>query len=205
MIIAIPKETQPSEKRVAISPDNVAAFAKLGYEVVIEKGAGEEANLPDSAYEEAGARIASDASEVWSSGDLVLKVTPPSMEEADKVKEGSTVISFVYPARNEELLSKLGDRKINLLAMDCVPRISRAQSMDALSSMANVAGYRAVVEASHVFGRFFTGQITAAGKVPPAKVLIIGAGVAGWLRSGPPVTWEPLSVPLIPVPPLRKK
>jgi len=179
MIIAIPKETQPSEKRVAISPDNVAAFAKLGYEVLIEKGAGEEANLPDSAYEQAGARIASDASEVWSSGDLVLKVTPPSMEEADKVKEGSTVISFVYPARNEELLSKLGDRKINLLAMDCVPRISRAQSMDALSSMANVAGYRAVVEASHVFGRFFTGQITAAGKVPPAKVLIIGAGVAG--------------------------
>lgn len=184
MIIAIPKETQPSEKRVAISPDNVAAFAKLGYEVVIEKGAGEEANLPDSAYEEAGAKIASDASEVWSSGDLVLKVTPPSMEEADNVKEGSTVISFVYPARNEELLSKLGDRKINLLAMDCVPRISRAQSMDALSSMANVAGYRAVVEASHVFGRFFTGQITAAGKVPPAKVLIIGAGVAGLAAIG---------------------
>ena len=184
MIIAIPKETQPSEKRVAISPDNVAAFAKLGYEVMIEKGAGEEANLPDSAYEEAGAKIASDASDIWSSGDLVLKITPPSMEEADKVKEGSTVISFVYPARNEELLSKLGDRKINLLAMDCVPRISRAQSMDALSSMANVAGYRAVVEASHVFGRFFTGQITAAGKVPPAKVLIIGAGVAGLAAIG---------------------
>ena len=162
MIIAIPKETQPSEKRVAIAPDNVAAFAKLGYEVLIEKGAGEAANLADSAYEDAGARIAADAAEVWES-DLILKVTPPSMEEAGGIREGATLISFVYPARNEELLQKLAERKINLLAMDCVPRISRAQSMDALSSMANVAGYRAVVEASHVFGRFFTGQITAAG------------------------------------------
>jgi NAD(P) transhydrogenase subunit alpha len=183
MIIAIPKETQPSEKRVAIAPDNVAAFAKLGYEVLIEKGAGEAANLADSAYEDAGARTTKDASEVWRS-ELILKVTPPSMEEAEGICEGSTLISFVYPARNEELLTKLGERKINLLAMDCVPRISRAQSMDALSSMANVAGYRAVVEASHVFGRFFTGQITAAGKVPPAKVLIIGAGVAGLAAIG---------------------
>ena len=183
MIIAIPKETQPSEKRVAIAPDNVAAFAKLGYEVLIEKGAGEAANLADSAYEDAGARITVDASEVWR-GDLILKVTPPSAEEAEGIREGATLISFVYPARNEELIQKLADRKINLLAMDCVPRISRAQSMDALSSMANVAGYRAVVEASHVFGRFFTGQITAAGKVPPAKVLIIGAGVAGLAAIG---------------------
>jgi len=183
MIIAIPKETQPSEKRVAIAPDNVAAFAKLGYEVLIERGAGEAANLADSAYEDAGARITVDASEVWR-GDLILKVTPPSMEEAEGIREGATLISFVYPARNEELIQKLADRKINLLAMDCVPRISRAQSMDALSSMANVAGYRAVVEASHVFGRFFTGQITAAGKVPPAKVLIIGAGVAGLAAIG---------------------
>jgi NAD(P) transhydrogenase subunit alpha len=183
MIIAIPKETQPSEKRVAIAPDNVAAFAKLGYEVLIEKGAGEAANLGDSAYEDAGARIAADTAEVWKS-DLILKVTPPSMEEAEGIREGATLISFVYPARNEELIQKLADRKINLLAMDCVPRISRAQSMDALSSMANVAGYRAVVEASHVFGRFFTGQITAAGKVPPAKVLIIGAGVAGLAAIG---------------------
>jgi len=183
MIIAIPKETQPSEKRVAIAPDNVAAFAKLGYEVLIERGAGEAANLADSAYEDAGARITVDASEVWR-GDLILKVTPPSMEEAEGIRDGATLISFVYPARNEELIQKLADRKINLLAMDCVPRISRAQSMDALSSMANVAGYRAVVEASHVFGRFFTGQITAAGKVPPAKVLIIGAGVAGLAAIG---------------------
>jgi NAD(P) transhydrogenase subunit alpha len=184
MIIAVPKETQPSEKRVAIAPENVAAFAKLGYEVVIEKGAGENANLPDSAYENAGARISASTEEVWSVADILLKVTPPSLDEAMKVREGSTLVSFVYPGRNEELLDKLGERKINLLAMDCVPRISRAQSMDALSSMANVAGYRAVVEASHVFGRFFTGQITAAGKVPPAKVLIIGAGVAGLAAIG---------------------
>lgn len=184
MIISIPKETQASEKRVAIAPDNIAAFAKLGYEVVIEQEAGENANLSNSAYEEAGARIVDDANTVWSQGDLVLKVTPPSIEEAGMIKEGATLICFVYPARNEELLQKLGERKINLLAMDCVPRISRAQSMDALSSMANVAGYRAVVEASHVFGRFFTGQITAAGKVPPAKVLIIGAGVAGLAAIG---------------------
>ena len=184
MIISIPKETQASEKRVAIAPDNIAAFAKLGYEVVIEQEAGENANLSNSAYEEAGARILDDANTVWSQGDLVLKVTPPSIEEAGMIKEGATLICFVYPARNEELLQKLGERKINLLAMDCVPRISRAQSMDALSSMANVAGYRAVVEASHVFGRFFTGQITAAGKVPPAKVLIIGAGVAGLAAIG---------------------
>ena len=183
MIIAIPKETQPSEKRVAIAPDNVAAFVKLGYEVVIEKGAGEQANFSDSSYEAVGARIAGDPSEVWN-GELILKVTPPSVEEAERIREGVTLISFVYPARNEELLEKLSGRKINLLAMDCVPRISRAQSMDALSSMANVAGYRAVVEASHVFGRFFTGQITAAGKVPPAKVLIIGAGVAGLAAIG---------------------
>ena len=171
-------------KRVAIAPDNVGAFAKLGYEVIIEKGAGEQANLADSAFMDAGARIVDDAAAIWSESDLVLKVTPPSMDEAGIVKEGSTLISFVYPARNEDLLNKLGERKINHLAMDCVPRISRAQSMDALSSMANVAGYRAVVEASHVFGRFFTGQITAAGKVPPAKVLIIGAGVAGLAAIG---------------------
>ena len=147
MIISIPKETQASEKRVAIAPDNISAFAKLGYEVVIEQGAGENANLSNSAYKEAGARIVDDVTTVWSQGDIVLKVTPPSLEEVGMIKEGATLISFVYPARNEELLKKLGERKINLLAMDCVPRISRAQSMDALSSMANVAGYRAVVEA----------------------------------------------------------
>ena len=131
-----------------------------------------------------GASIIDDKEIVWSSGNLILKVNPPSIEEANLIREGSTLICFVYPARNEELIKVLAERKINLLAMDCVPRISRAQSMDALSSMANVAGYRAVVEASHEFGRFFTGQITAAGKVPPAKILVIGAGVAGLAAIG---------------------
>lgn len=184
MNLSIPKESLPSEKRVAISPDNVAAFVKLGYEVRIECGAGELSNFPDSAFEEAGARIIEGKEELWSQADLLVKLNPPSMEEATLVREGSNLISFAYPARNEELLKVLGERKINFLAMDCVPRISRAQSMDALSSMANVAGYRAVVESSHAFGRFFTGQITAAGKVPPAKVLIIGAGVAGLAAIG---------------------
>ena len=184
MNLSIPKESLPSEKRVAISPDNVAAFVKLGYEVCVECGAGELSNFPDSAFEKAGAQIIESKEQLWSKADLLVKLNPPSMEEAALVREGSNLISFAYPARNEELLKVLGERKINFLAMDCVPRISRAQSMDALSSMANVAGYRAVVESSHEFGRFFTGQITAAGKVPPAKVLIIGAGVAGLAAIG---------------------
>ena len=184
MNLSIPKESLPSEKRVAISPDNVASFVKLGYEVRIESGAGELSNFTDSAFEEAGARIIETKEELWNQADLLVKLNPPSLEEAKLVREDSNLISFAYPARNEELLEALGQRKINFLAMDCVPRISRAQSMDALSSMANVAGYRAVVESSHEFGRFFTGQITAAGKVPPAKVLIIGAGVAGLAAIG---------------------
>ena len=184
MNLSIPKESLPSEKRVAISPDNVASFVKLGYEVRIESGAGELSNFTDSAFEEAGARIIETKEELWNQADLLVKLNPPSLEEAKLVREGSNLISFAYPARNRELLEALGQRKINFLAMDCVPRISRAQSMDALSSMANVAGYRAVVESSHEFGRFFTGQITAAGKVPPAKVLIIGAGVAGLAAIG---------------------
>jgi NAD(P) transhydrogenase subunit alpha len=184
MNVTIPKETQASEKRVAISPDNVAAFAKLGYDVRVEAGAGESANFPDSTYESAGATIVGDSTEIWGQADLLLKLNPPTMEEVSMIREGATLISFAYPARNEDLLKALGERKVNFLGMDCVPRISRAQSMDALSSMANVAGYRAVVEASHRFGRFFAGQITAAGKVPPAKILIIGAGVAGLAAIG---------------------
>ena len=184
MKLCIPKETHAAEKRVAISPDNVAAFAKLGYEVRVESGAGESAHFPDSTYESAGATIVSDTTEIWGQADLLLKLNPPTLEEASLIREGATLISFAYPARNEDLLKALGDRKITFLGMDCVPRISRAQSMDALSSMANVAGYRAVVEASHRFGRFFTGQITAAGKVPPAKILVIGAGVAGLAAIG---------------------
>ncbi len=184
MNVSIPKESDPSEKRVAISPDNVAAFAKLGYDVRVESGAGDTANFPDSAYQSAGATIVSDTTEIWSRADLLLKLNPPTIEEASMIREGASLISFAYPSRNEDLLKALGEKKINFLGMDCVPRISRAQSMDALSSMANVAGYRAVVEASHRFGRFFTGQITAAGKVPPAKILVIGAGVAGLAAIG---------------------
>ena len=179
MIIGIPKETFPGERRVAVAPENVQKFRKLGYEVVVEASAGSEARLPDVSYEEAGASVLHEATEVWAKADLVMKIRPPSEEEVSLLKEGATLISFIQPAQNEELVKSLAERKVNAIAMDCVPRISRAQSMDALSSMANVAGYRAMVEAAHEFGRFFTGQITAAGKVPPAKVLVIGAGVAG--------------------------
>jgi NAD(P) transhydrogenase subunit alpha len=184
MKLSVPREFLPTEKRVAISPENLPAFIKLGYEVSIQTGAGELASFTDDNFEKAGATIISDSSSLLGEADLVLKINPPTIEEIPLLKEGSTLISFANPARNVELLKSLGERKINWLAMDCVPRISRAQSMDALSSMANVAGYRAVVEASHAFGRFFTGQITAAGKVPPAKVLVIGAGVAGLAAIG---------------------
>ena len=184
MIIGIPKETFPGERRVAVAPENVEKFRGLGYEVLVEAGAGSEARLPDVSYEEAGAKVLGEAKEVWATADLVLKIRPPSDEEVSLLKEGATLISFIQPAQNEELVKSLAERKVNVIAMDCVPRISRAQSMDALSSMANVAGYRAMVEAAHEFGRFFTGQITAAGKVPPAKVLVIGAGVAGLAAIG---------------------
>ena len=184
MIIVIPKESISDERRVAIAPQNIASFIKLGYDVNVEVGAGGFAQMPDELYESQGASIIDGKESVWSSGDLILKVNPPTVEEAMLIKEGACLICFVYPSRNETLLKALAERKITLLAMDCVPRISRAQSMDALSSMANVAGYRAVVEASHEFGRFFTGQITAAGKVPPAKILVIGAGVAGLAAIG---------------------
>lgn len=184
MKLSVPKELLPTEKRVAISPDNIHALKKLGYQVSVQSGAGEQANFTDINFEKVGANLVDDPSKLLGDADLVLKINPPTTEEVSLFKEGATLISFAYPARNEELLKSLGAQKINWLAMDCVPRISRAQSMDALSSMANVAGYRAVVEASHAFGRFFTGQITAAGKVPPAKVLVIGAGVAGLAAIG---------------------
>jgi len=184
MIIGIPKEIFPGERRVAVAPGNIEKFRKIGYEVLVEANAGSEARLPDVSYEEAGATISGEAKEVWAKADLILKIRPPSEEEISLLKEGVTLISFIQPAQNEELVKSLAERKVNVIAMDCVPRISRAQSMDALSSMANVAGYRAMVEAAHEFGRFFTGQITAAGKVPPAKVLVIGAGVAGLAAIG---------------------
>ncbi|GAB7199032.1 Re/Si-specific NAD(P)(+) transhydrogenase subunit alpha [Dickeya oryzae] len=167
--------SQPRQK-------TVEQLLKLGFEVAIERGAGKPASFEDSAYEQAGAIIL-DTVEIWQS-DILLKVNAPLDEEIEFTRAGSTIISFIWPAQNPALLEKLAARQVTVLAMDAVPRISRAQSMDALSSMANIAGYRAIVEAAHEFGRFFTGQITAAGKVPPAKVMIIGAGVAGLAAIG---------------------
>jgi len=184
MILAVPKEILNREQRVAVTPGNIPTLQKLGYNVHIESGAGVQASISDQAFVDHGAVVVNETEKIWSQADIILKVNPPTLEEAGKIRNGATLICFVYPARNKELLESLSSRGINLLAMDCIPRISRAQSMDALSSMANVAGYRAVVEAAHEFGRFFPGQITAAGKVPPAKILVIGAGVAGLAAIG---------------------
>ncbi|MBB6446192.1 Re/Si-specific NAD(P)(+) transhydrogenase subunit alpha [Bacillus benzoevorans] len=182
MRIGIPKESMTGETRVAATPKTIGQLIKLGFQVAVESKAGEASSFTDELYTSAGAEIVT-AAEVWQS-DLIYKVNSPNEEEIAKIKEGATVVSFLYPAQNPDLVKKLSQKNINVLAMDMVPRISRAQSMDALSSMANIGGYRAVVEASHHFGRFFTGQITAAGKVPPAKVLVIGAGVAGLAAIG---------------------
>nr|MBW4577640.1 Re/Si-specific NAD(P)(+) transhydrogenase subunit alpha [Aphanothece sp. CMT-3BRIN-NPC111] len=190
MKVGIPKEVYPGERRVAATPDTATRLQKLGFEVLIESGAGEFANFPDDAYTQAECKIVPDAQTLWTEADIVLKVRPPDMHpdlnkhETELLREGGTLISFIWPAQNQELLDKLAARKATVLAMDAVPRISRAQKMDALSSMANIAGYRAIVEAANNFGRFFAGQITAAGKVPPAKVMIIGAGVAGLAAIG---------------------
>ncbi len=182
MKIAVVAETSPGETRVAGTPATVRQLAGLGYEVVVEAGAGRHADFPDEAYAEAGARVV-DTAEAWGS-DVVLKVVAPSPEEIGRLADRATVVGLFAPAQNPELLEALARRPITALAMDAVPRISRAQSMDVLSSMANIAGYRAVVEAAHEFGRFFTGQVTAAGKVPPATVLVAGAGVAGLAAIG---------------------
>jgi NAD(P) transhydrogenase subunit alpha len=179
MLVAIPREASPDECRVAATPASVKKIIGLGYEVVVETNAGQRASFPDSQYESTGARITADAAELWSQADVVLTIAPPSPGQLDLMQEDAVLIGFLWPARNKELLARLQRKGITALAMDCVPRISRAQKMDALSSMANIAGYRAVIEAANHFGSFFTGQITAAGKVPPAKVLVIGAGVAG--------------------------
>jgi len=184
MKIGVPREIYADEKRVATTPDVAAQLIKLGYEVAVETGAGAAANFLDGDYQAAGCSIASTADEIWSTSDIVLKVRGPEPSEAEKLKAGQTLVSFLYPAQNADMLKLLTERGVTALAMDSVPRISRAQKMDALSSMANIAGYRAVVEAAQHFGRFFTGQITAAGKVPPAKVLVIGAGVAGLAAIG---------------------
>ncbi|MGE2691918.1 Re/Si-specific NAD(P)(+) transhydrogenase subunit alpha [Mycolicibacterium pulveris] len=179
MLIGIPRESHEGETRVAATPQTVGQLLKLGYSVVVESGAGGASSFADSAYVEAGASIG----DPWSA-DIVLKVNAPTDAEIAAVRDGATLVSLISPALNPELLQKLSARPITVLAMDAVPRISRAQSLDVLSSMANIAGYRAVVEAAHSFGRFFTGQVTAAGKVPPAKVLVVGAGVAGLAAIG---------------------
>ncbi len=185
MKIGIPKEIHSGEQRVATTPAVTEQLIKLGFEVCIETGAGTGANFSDEAYKEAGAKIIKDAKKLWSDSDLILKVRGPEKhptlkkDEVALLPEGGTLISFIWPAQNEDLLKRLAAKKATVLAMDSIPRISRAQKCDALSSMANIAGYRAIVEAAQHFGRFFTGQITAAGKVPPAKVMVIGVGVAG--------------------------
>jgi NAD(P) transhydrogenase subunit alpha len=184
MRVAVPKESTPGERRVAATPESVAKLIKMGFTVAIEDGAGDGAGFAARDYEEAGATIERDPKKLWAESDVVLKVRAPDDAEMSSVREGALVVSFVWPAQNEALLSKYAARKVTGISIDCVPRITRAQKMDALSSMANIAGYRAVVEAANRFGRFFTGQITAAGKVPPATVLVIGAGVAGLAAIG---------------------
>ncbi len=182
--IGIPKEIFPGERRVATVPDVVQKLMKLGFSVAVQSGAGDAASLGDDAYRAAGATILPDAASLWSGSDIVFKVRAPTRDEVNLMREGATLVSFIWPAQNPELLQALAAKKATVLAMDSVPRISRAQKLDALSSMANIGGYRAVIEAAHEFGRFFTGQITAAGKVPPAKVFVIGAGVAGLAAIG---------------------
>ena len=190
MLIGIPKEIHDGEKRVATTPDVAEKLRNLGYQVAIEKGAGSAADYPDDAYREAGVEILETEREVWERADIILKVRPPEVhpelciDESEMLHADKTLISFIQPGVHTELMERLSKTGGTVLAMDSVPRISRAQKMDALSSMANIAGYRAVVEAAQHFGRFFTGQITAAGKVPPAKVLVIGAGVAGLAAIG---------------------
>jgi NAD(P) transhydrogenase subunit alpha len=182
MIIGIPKETLSGENRVASAPTAIAALLKLGFEVQIQKGCGTKASFPDQEFIDAGASVVTKKN-VWQS-DIIFKVNPPNIEEIASMKDGAHLISFIAPAQSPVLLEALKDKEITTLAMEMVPRMTRSQSMDALSSMANIAGYRAVIEATHHFGRFLTGQITAAGKVPPAKVMIIGAGVAGLAAIG---------------------
>ena len=183
-LIGVPRETAPGEKRVATVPEVVERLVKLGFRVAVQSGAGEAANFDDDSYRAAGAEIIPEPEQLWVTADIVFKVRPPDLDEVVMLTEGATVVSFIWPAQHPLLMDALAAKKATVLAMDSVPRISRAQKLDALSSMANIAGYRAVIEAAHHFGRFFTGQITAAGKVPPAKVFIIGAGVAGLAAIG---------------------
>lgn len=190
MRIGVPREIHQGERRVALTPEVAELLIKLGFEITVEANAGGAANFSDEAYRESGVTIENDVQSLWSQSDIVLKVRAPEthlelgVDEVEWLKEGQTLISFIWPAQNEALMQRLADKKVTVLAMDSIPRISRSQKMDALSSMANIGGYRAVIEAAQHFGRFFTGQITAAGKIPPAKVMIIGAGVAGLAAIG---------------------
>ncbi len=184
MKIGAPKEIEAGEARVAMTPESAVQLQKLGYDCVIEAGAGSAAGFSDATYKAAGVEVVKTAAALWKAADVVAKVRPPVAAETKRLREGQLLISFFYPGQNAELMEAARAKGANVIAMDMVPRISRAQKMDALSSMANIAGYRAVIEAGNNFGRFFTGQITAAGKVPPAKVLVVGAGVAGLAAIG---------------------
>ena len=178
--LAVPKESRAGERRVAVTPENIARFVKMGFSVAVESGAGLAASFGDDDYAAAGAEVIADTRALWQAGDIVLKVQPPDahpglgVHEVDLLRDGATLISFLYPVKNKDLVDRLASRPVNVIAMDQIPRISRAQKMDALSSMANIAGYRAVIEAAEHFGRFIPGQMTAAGKVAPAQVFIVG-------------------------------
>ena len=184
MKIGSPRELFAGEARVAMTPDSAVQLKKLGYDCMIESGAGKAAGFSDEAYRAVGVEVVEGAEALYAGADVIAKVRPPETAEVERLSSGKTLISFFYPAQNKDLLEQAKNKGANVIAMDMVPRISRAQKMDALSSMANIAGYRAVIEAGNNFGRFFTGQVTAAGKVPPAKVLVIGAGVAGLAAIG---------------------
>ncbi len=185
MRIGVPKEVFAGEKRVATAPEVVEKLVKLGFAVTVQSGAGEAANFSDDAFRAAGTEIATDAAGVWGSCDMVFKVRPPTPDEVGQMRVGQTLLSFIWPAQNPELMQQLAAKKVTVLAIDSLPRtLSRAQKMDALTSMAGISGYRAVIEAANAFGRFFNGQVTAAGKIPPARVFIAGAGVAGLAAIG---------------------
>ena len=190
MKIAVPRERRAGERRVAATPETVRRLLQLGFEVAIESDAGAGASFGDDDYAASGAQVVKDARQLWRDADIILKVQPPDeytdlgAHEADLMRPGATVISFLWPGKHETLISRMAARKVTAIAVDQIPRITRAQKMDALSSMANIAGYRSVIEAASFYGRFFTGQMTAAGRVPPAKVLVIGAGVAGLAAIG---------------------
>ena len=184
MKIGTPTEVESGENRVAMTPDSAAQLQKLGYECLIQSGAGARADFSDADYEAAGVTVVADADALWSQSDIIAKVRIPTSAELDRMTPEKTLITFFNPGGNTEGLEQAKAKGGNVIAMEMVPRISRAQKMDALSSMANIAGYRAVIEAGNNFGRFFTGQVTAAGKVPPAKVLVVGAGVAGLAAIG---------------------